>query len=90
MGDDEDLPVLELFDVVYRLLETGAVVEEGARSVEVLVGGDQLVAILGGVSLDGGTLLLLRGELAPWVGPYVGCRARHAAAHDSMGVLWYD
>src|ERR687894_1148564 len=48
MSDDEDLPVLELFNVVYRLFEAGAVVEEGAGGLEVIVGGYELVTVLGG------------------------------------------
>src|SRR5215210_517097 len=71
LGDDEDLPVFELFDVVYRRLEAGAVIEEIARGVEVLVGGHQFVALPCGVCLDSSLLLLQAGELAPWVGPYV-------------------
>ena len=77
VGDDEDLPVLELFDVVYRRFEAGAVVEEGPGGPEVLVEGDQLVTLLAGVGLDARPLLLPRGEHALEVGPYVGCRARH-------------
>jgi hypothetical protein len=34
-GDQENLPVFELLDIIYGLLEAGAVVEENAGSVEV-------------------------------------------------------
>jgi hypothetical protein len=76
--DDEDLPFLELLDVVYRGLETGAMVEEVAPGFEILVSGDQLVASFGGVCLYSGLLLPGSGELALRVGPDVRGRARHA------------
>src|SRR5918998_4561169 len=64
VGDDEDLPVLELLDVVYRSLDAGPVVEEVTGGSEVLVGGDHLVAPLGRVRGYGGALLLRSGQLA--------------------------
>src|SRR3712207_3194162 len=82
VGDDEHLPVLQFFDVVYCLFEAGTVVEEDARCSEVLVGGDELVACRGGVGSDGGLLLVPGKELAVGIGPYVRGRSRHAASHD--------
>jgi hypothetical protein len=77
LGDHEDLPFLELLYVVYGLLETGTVVEQEAGSLEVLVVGDEVVTVLGGVGLDSRPLLVLRRESALGFGPYVGCSKRH-------------
>ena len=75
--DDEDLPFLELLDVVYRGLEAGAMVEEVAPGFEILVSGDQLVASFGGVCLQRLGCPRLWGATLR-VGPDVRGRARHA------------
>src|SRR5215204_5761001 len=77
LGDHEHLPVLQLLYVVYCPLETGTVVEQEARGIEVLVVGDEVVTVLGGVGQDGGHLLVLRWERALGFRPYVGCSQRH-------------
>jgi hypothetical protein len=53
-----NLPVFELLDIIYGLLEAGAVVEQDTGSFKVLVVGDQLVVAGGRVGPDGGHLLL--------------------------------
>ncbi len=57
VGDEQDLPVLLLFDVVYRLFQAGAVVEENAWGVEVLVASHDLVPFPRGVGFERLTLL---------------------------------
>src|SRR5919107_5308702 len=84
LGDHEDLPVLELLYVVYGLLETGTVVEQEAGGIEVLVVGDEVVAVLGGVGLDSGPLLVLRRESALAFSPYVGC----SQSHGNRMIAW--
>src|SRR5919112_5830565 len=43
LGDHEHHPVLQFLYVVYRLLETGAVVEQATRRIEVFVVGYEVV-----------------------------------------------
>src|SRR5918997_6667048 len=77
LRDYEHLPVLKLLYVVYGRFEAGAMVEQDAWGIEVLVVGDEVVTFLGGVGQNGGHLLVLRRESALEFCPYVGCSQRH-------------
>src|SRR4051812_521395 len=90
LGDQEHLPFFELLDVVYGCFEAGAVVEQEARSFQVFVAGDEVVARGRGIGRDGGRLRFLCGERAVRVGPYVGCSQRQGKrmiACDSSGMI---
>jgi hypothetical protein len=84
VGDEENLPVLLLFDVVYSFFESGTVIEEKACSVEVFVAGYDVVPLRHGVGFED-FALFPRGREPPFrICPDVRRRSYHDV-DDSMG-----
>ena len=84
MGDEQDLPVFLLFDVVYRRFQSGTVVEQKTRGVQVFVTGYDLVPLLRGEGFEGFALVLRGRELTLRVGSDVRRRSRH----DKTMIAW--
>ncbi len=85
MGHYQDFPILFFLDVVYSLFYAGTMIEKGAGGLKVFVGRHQLVAVLGGVGVDEGSLVFEGGEFSFDICPDVRCRPCHVGAMIACG-----